>query len=451
MESNMSLNHATHAVRGTLVYFRDDPFKVGTAAALVHHSDGLLVLQNDRILACGDAAELIAQLAPGVPIENYRDSLILPGFIDAHLHYVQAQIIGSWGCQLLDWLQRYSFVAEQRFSDSLHAARIAAHFCDELLRNGTTTAASFCAVYPQSVDALFEAATQRGMRMIAGKVMMDRNAPAALCDTAQSSYDESEALLRKWHKRGRMAYAITPRYAGSSTPAQLELAGALWREYPDAHVQSHIAENLEEVAWMRKLYPERRDYADIYDHYGLLGPRAMYAHGIHLSARELQRFSETGAAIAHCPSSNLFLGSGLFQLQANKRSEPTLAIALGSDIGAGTSCSMLHTMRDAYHVAQLNGQPVDAAQTYYLATLGAARALHLEKQIGSLRPGLEADFIVLDPRATPALALRMEICRDIEEVLFALMIQGDDRAVRATYIAGKRWRDPRSIEPTASE
>jgi guanine deaminase len=401
--------------------------------------DGVLTMGDGRILACGPAEAILPTLPPGVVPVHYERALILPGFIDAHTHYVQAQIIGSCGTQLLDWLERYTFVAEQAFAQIPHSVEIARRFCDELLRHGTTTAMIFCAVYPQSAEALFQEAERRNMRLVAGKVLMDRHAPKLLTDTAQQGYDESRALLEKWHGRGRCLYAITPRYAGSSSAAQLELAGALWREHPGAYMHSHLAENVAEVEWVRRLFPDARDYVDVYERFGMLGPRAVFAHGIHLSERELQRLAETRTTVAHCPTANLFLGSGLFGLHvARQRGVP---VALGTDIGAGTSYSLLRAMGDAYNVAQLNRHTLTAPQAYYLATLGAARALQLDDRIGSLEPGHEADVVVLDAGATPALRLRTQRTESIEELLFTLMIMGDDRAVRATYVAGRLAHD----------
>jgi len=427
------------ALRGTLVWFRDDPSLTDAASAMCVETDGVVAMAEGRIVACGPATEVLPTLPPGVRPAHYPDTLILPGFIDAHTHYVQAEMIGSCGAQLLDWLTRYTFKAEQAFADPAHCADIAERFCDELLRHGTTTALTFCAVYPQSVEALFAESARRNMRLVAGKVLMDRHAPGDLTDTAQEGYDDSKALLERWHGRGRSLYAITPRYAGSSSSAQLELAGTLWREHPDAYLHSHLAESCAEVTWVGKLFPEARDYVDVYERYGLLGRRALYAHGIYLNDRELQRLAETETALVHCPTSNLFLGSGLFRLHATR--QHGVPVALGTDIGAGTSYSLLQTMGAAYKIAQLHGQTFGAAHAYYTATLGAARALALDDRLGKLEPGYEADLVVLDPAATPALELRTARAECVEDRLFALMIMGDDRAVRATYIAGALAHD----------
>ena len=433
----MSEQHAVVALRGPLVYFVDDPFLTDPAAAFVHEADGLVLCRGGLIEAVGPAATLLPMVPAGVLVTDYRHGLISAGFIDTHVHYVQSGIIGAYGGQLLDWLSQYAFAAEQAFADPAHAAAMAEHFCDELLRNGTTSAMVFCAVYPQSVDALFEAATRRNMRVIAGKVLMDRNAPAALRDTPQRGYDESKALIQRWHGRGRNLYAITPRFAPTCSPEQLELAGTLWREHPDAFVQTHVSESVREVEWVRQLFPARAGYLDVYDHYGLIGQRAMLAHGVHLTEAELTRCHDSGTALAHCPTSNLFLGSGVFRLAAAKDPRRPVHVGLGTDIGAGTSFSLLATLNEAYKVAQLDGQRLDPLRAFFLATLGGARALGLEDRIGTLRAGNEADVIVLDPNATPLLRARCERCRSIEELLFVLMTLGDDRTVMASYVAGK--------------
>ena len=436
MEAHSDNGNPT-ALRGTLVTCRDDPFLTDRAKAFSVETDGLVICRNGLIEAAGPAADLMASLPRGTPVTDYSGCLIAPGFIDTHVHYVQTGIVASYGTQLLDWLDRYAFPAELAFADPAHAAAMARVFCDELLRNGTTTALVFCAVYPQSVDALFAEAEQRGMRIIAGKVLMDRNAAKKLRDSAEQGYDESKALIARWHGRGRCLYAITPRFAGTSTPAQLDAAGSLWREHPDVFVQTHIAENRREIEWTAELFPERKNYLDIYDHHGLVGRRAVLAHGVHLSEEEMCRCHESGTAIAHCPTSNLFLGSGLFNIAAMKAARRPVQVGLGTDIGGGTSFSLLATMGAAYEVAQLNGRALGAVEAFYLATLGGARALALDDKIGSIAAGREADLVVLDPTATPLLTLRHARSQSVEDVLFALMMLGDDRAVRATYVAGK--------------
>jgi len=426
----------TTVLRGTVVTCHDDPFLTDPAKALRVETDGLVICRNGMIEAVGPAAALLSSVPAGVPIATYPGCLIAPGFIDTHVHYVQTGMIASYGAQLLDWLERYAFPAELEFADAAHAATMAKTFCDELLRNGTTTALVFCAVYPQSVDALFAEAETRGMRLVAGKVLMDRNAPQALRDTPQQGYDDSKALIGRWHKRGRGLYAITPRFAGTSTPEQLDAAGALWREHPDVLVHTHIAENKREVAWTAALFPTAKNYLDVYDRHGLIGRRAVLAHGIHLGEDELCRCHESGTALAHCPTSNLFLGSGLFRVGNVKDPKRPVHVGLGTDIGGGTSFSLLATMGAAYEIAQLGGRSLSAVEAFYLATLGGARALALDDRIGAVRPGREADLTVLDPNATPLLTLRNARASSVEDILFALMMLGDDRAVRAVYVAG---------------
>ncbi|MGW6820733.1 guanine deaminase [Streptomyces sp. NPDC055005] len=429
------------AVRGPMVWFRGDPFLTAREDAFVHESDGLLICTDGVITAAGDYTALRDRLPDGLEPVHYPDHVITAGFIDTHIHYVQTGIIAAFGSQLIDWLNHYTFVEEQRFSDPDYARTVASSFCDELLRNGTTTALTFCAVYPESVDALFTEASRRNMRMAAGKVLMDRNAPDALLDTPRSGYDDSKALLERWHGKGRNLYAITPRFAPTSTPAQLEAAGALRREHPEALMHTHVSENTGEISWVRSLFPERAGYLDVYDHYGLLGRGTVLAHGVHLTGRERDRCSETGTAISHCPTSNLFLGSGLFHVHDAKDSKRPMHVGLGTDIGAGTSFSLLATMNEAYKVAELCNYPLDSVKAFYLATLGSAQAMGIEDRVGSLEPGHEADFVVLDPRATPLLARRTSRVSDIEELLFVLAVMGDDRTVRATYVAGALAHD----------
>jgi guanine deaminase len=428
------------ALRGQLVSFCDDPFVVGSKRALVHEPDGIVLCRDGVIEAVGPAAEMLPRVPAGVEVAHYPGCVISAGFIDTHVHYTQTGIIGGYGAELIDWLNTYAFPAEAEFRDKAHADRMAQAFCDELERNGTTTALVFCAVFPASVDALFEEAARRNLRVIAGKVLMDRNAPAALLDTPQSAYDESKALIAKWHGRGRALYAITPRFAPTSSPEQLELAGALWREHPGVFVHSHISENTAEVAWVRELYPDRRDYLDVYEHFQLTGRRAVYAHGVHLNDRELEHCHHSGTALAHCPTSNFFLGSGLFNLARAKNPARPVHVGLGTDVGGGTSLSLLTTLNETYKAAQLTGSTArcqfDGVHGFYLATRGAARALDLDDTIGSLQPGREADMVVLDPAATPLLKLRSERCDSIEELLFVLMTLGDDRAVTAAWVAG---------------
>jgi guanine deaminase len=399
-------------------------------------SDALIWIEGGRIRDFGPAARLVTQLPPGVRVLQYRDSLILPGFVDCHVHYPQLQMIGACGEQLVDWLEKYAFPTEQAFESRGHSQAAAEVFLRECLRAGTTTAAVFCTVHPESVDAFFEASEALNMRNIAGKLLMDRNAPETLLDTPQRGYDESKKLLEKWQKKGRNLYGITPRFAPTSTSEQLEMAGVLWREFPGSYLQSHVCESRGEVEWVAELHPERRGYLDVYDHHGLLGPRSMYGHGVHLSEAELQRCHDAGAAIAHCPSSNFFLGSGSFDLAWAKETARPLRVGLGTDVGAGTSLSLLHTLNEAYKAAQLSGHSLGAGHAFYLATRGGAETLYLEDRVGSIAPGMEADLVVLDLRSTPLIEYRMGYAEGIMETLFVQMMLGDDRATRATYVAG---------------
>lgn len=427
-------------IRGPLLCLRGDPFVVGTDAVW-QEADGLLLCRNGVIEAVGAWRELRDCIPAGVPVVHYPDALIVPGFIDCHVHYVQTGIIGAFGEELLEWLQRHVFPAECRFADKGYATEVAELFCAQLLRNGTTSALVFAATFPASVDALFEVAERRGMRIIAGKVLMDRNAPEALLDTVQQGYDDSAALIGRWHGRGRLGYAITPRFALSSTPAQLEAAGALWKAYPDAWVHTHLSENKNEVQAVAECFPERASYLDVYDHYGLTGRRAVFAHGVHLHEAEFDRCHATGSAIAHCPTSNLFLGSGLFPLHEALDPRRPVHVGLGTDIGAGTSFSLLATAGEAYKVARLRGRGLTAWEALYLTTLGAARALDIDDRVGSFQVGREADFTVLDPAATPLTSFRSARVDSLEEQLSVLMTLGDDRHVRATWIAGQLAHD----------
>ena len=430
---------ARKAVRGRLLTFIDDPAELGAAASHRYLPDGVVVIESGRIVAVGAAQALLPTLAPGTPVDHYPDQLVLPGLIDTHIHYPQTQVIGSYGAQLLEWLQKYTFVEEQKFAEPAHAERVAGFFLNELLRNGTTTAVVYCSVHASSAEAFFAESHRRNTRMIAGKVMMDRGAPQGLLDTPETGYRDSKTLLDRWHGKGRQLYAITPRFALTSTEAQLEAAGALVREHPDAYLQTHLAENLNEIATARRLYPEASSYTDIYDRYGLLGPRSLFGHCIHLDQAELERLSATRSVAVFCPTSNLFIGSGLFDLALLRDPARPVRVGLATDVGGGTSYSMLRTAAEAYKVLQLRRQNLPALDAFYLMTLGNARGLGLDDRIGALAPGYEADLVVLDACATPAMAHRMEtIAGDLGEELFVLMTMGDDRSVRATYVAGER-------------
>ncbi len=398
--------------------------------------DGLLISQAGKIQWFGTWEEGQQQLPQDLDVQHYPDQLIVPGFIDTHIHFPQTEMVGAYGEQLLEWLNTYTFPTELQFEDKAYADQIAHFFVNELLKNGTTTALVFCTVHPQSVDALFEAAVRHNMRLIAGKVMMDRHAPDGLCDTAETSYSESKALIEKWHGKGRNLYAITPRFAPTSTPEQLEKAGQLKAEYPDVYVHTHLSENKNEIAWVKDLFPAQKGYLDVYHHYGLTGSRSVFAHCVHLEDAEWDCMHATDSAIAFCPTSNLFLGSGLFPLQ--KTWDKQVKVGLGTDIGAGTSFNQLQTVSEAYKVQQLQGNKLSAFESLYHATLGGAKALHLDDKLGNFQVGKEADFVVLNLNATELQTLRQQRAKNIEDALFALFTLGDDRNIQATYIFGQK-------------
>lgn len=429
------------ALRGPAVTLVDDPFAQASRACLQYHEDALVLIEDGTIRAFGPYAELRDTVPDGITPEHFPGHLLAPGFIDTHVHYPQLQMIGAFGAQLLEWLDTYTFPAEMSFADAAHAERVAKLFLRELLRAGTTTAMVYCTVHPHSVDAFFAESERFNTRMIAGKVLMDRNAPAPLLDTAQRGHDESLALIERWHGRGRQLYCVTPRFAPTSTDAQLEAAGALLKSRDGLFLQTHLCENPGEVEWVRELFPARSSYLDVYAHAGLVRPRSMFGHAVHMHEHDFCTCHQTGAGLAHCPTSNLFLGSGLFKLFEATDPRRPVKVGLGTDVGAGTSLSQLQTLNEAYKVAALAGHKLDAVQGFYLATLGSARALGLDDRLGRLAPGHEADICVLDPRATPLMAFRAGYCASIEELLFMLMTLGDDRAVRATYVAGQRVYD----------
>ncbi|QEN91260.1 guanine deaminase [Labrys sp. KNU-23] len=430
------MSRADTALRGRLLWFVERPEEHGESAVR-YIEDGLLVLAGGKILAAGETSVLQPQLPAAAVIHDHSGRLITPGFIDPHIHLPQTQVVASWAAQLLDWLNTYTFVEEQKYGDPAHAARGAAFFFDELLSNGTTTAVAFCSVHSASAEAFFAESERRNTRMAAGKVMMDRYAPDALTDTAQSGYDDSKALIGRWHGRGRQLYAIAPRFAITSTPEQLEAAATLSREHPDCLVETHISENLEEVATAKRLYPECEDYTAIYEKYGLLGRKSLMGHSIHLSESERQRYADADAVAVFCPTSNLFLGSGLFDWKAMREPRRPVRIGVATDIGGGTSYSMLQTMNEAYKVLQLQGQRLDSLALFHAMTRGNAIAIGLEDLIGSFEPGHECDAVVLDAKATPAMAHRMETVTTLAEELFVLITLGDDRAVEETYVMGE--------------
>ena len=413
------------------------PRDIDDTSSYSYEEDGAVLTTDGVIIASGDYAS-VKQQAPAEAIAiDHRPHLIMPGFIDTHLHFPQMQVIGSYAAALLEWLNTYTFVEEQKFVDPVHAARIATAFFDELVRHGTTSAVAYCSVHKSSAEAFFTESHRRNFRMIAGKVMMDRNAPPALLDTPQSGYDDTKAIIEEWHGKGRQMVAITPRFAITSSPEQLEMAGALMREFPDLHMQTHLSENHAEIAFTKELYPQHHDYVAVYDHYGLLGPKSLFGHSIHLSDREADAMSASGSVAVFCPTSNLFLGSGLFDLKTLDERDDPVRIAIATDIGGGSSYSMLRTLDEGYKILQLQGQRMTPLESFYRITLGNARALSLEDRIGTIEPGREADMVVLNAGATPAMALRMETVTKLSEELFLLQTMGDDRAIVETYVAGE--------------
>jgi guanine deaminase len=418
---------------GQTVQFTHDPFFGNPEDAAQINTRGGVLIEDGCIVAVGNGDDL-RRTHPQARVTDHRDGLITAGFVDAHMHYPQTAMIASWGKRLIDWLNTYTFPEEMRFADRAYADDIAGRTLDLALAHGTTTQASFCTIHPTSVDAFFEAATARGMAVVGGKTCMDRNAPDGLRDTAQTAYDDSKALLEKWHGRGRITYAITPRFSPTSAPDQLAALGALWTEHPDALMQTHLSEQLDEIAWVRDLFPDARDYLDTYETFGLLGDRGLYGHAIHLEPRELDRLAEVGAAVVHCPTSNTFIGSGLFDLPGIKARG--IRTGLATDTGGGSSFSMLRTMAAAYEIAQLRGTALHPAQLMWLATEGSAQALLMGGEIGSLNIGAAADIAVLDLASTPAISQRSARADTVWEALFPTIMMGDDRAIKAVYVAG---------------
>lgn len=426
------------AHRGSILHFLSDPDSTKDKC-YEYFLDGLMIVEDGVIQSLCDASQGMKNLDSNMQLIEHKDSLIMPGFVDTHIHFPQMEVIAAFGEQLLEWLNKYTFPTERKFEDKIYARAMAEQFLNELLRVGTTTALVFGTVHKQSVEAFFEACEVRNLRMIAGKVMMDRNAPDYLTDCPQSAYDDSKDLIEKWHNKGRLSYAVTPRFAPTSSREQLQLAGQLISEYPDIYMQTHLSENLDEVAWVKSLFPESENYLDIYDRAGLLGRRSVFAHCIHLNDDEWQRMADTQSRIAFCPTSNLFLGSGLFNL--NRAVKENIHVGLATDVGGGTSFSILQTLNEAYKVLQMQGDTLSILKMFYLATLGGAETLDLNDKIGNFETGKEADFIILDKTCTPLIKMRLESSDDLLEQLFVLGILGDDRAVKQTWSAGQKVHD----------
>lgn len=431
VSENIKLTHR-QAYRASLLHFAKQ--SISPKDQYEYFADGLLVTRNGKIEFIGDYKNHINQY-DDIETVDLSGKLIVPGFIDSHLHFPQTEMLASFGEQLLDWLTDYTFPVEAKFEDPEYAAQIAKVFLRQLHRHGTTTGMVYSSVHKQAADALFEQALKHNMLFIAGKVCMDRHCPAELQDTSLSAQRDSATLIDKWHNNGRLKYAITPRFAPTSSDAQLAALGELAQQYPDVYIQTHLSENHNEIAWVKELFPKRKNYLDVYDHYGLVRKGAVFGHGIHLEQAEWDRLNETQASIAFCPTSNLFLGSGLFDLaKAEKQNVPVM---LATDVGGGTSFSMLKTLGEAYKICQLKGNQMDPMHGLYLMTQGAAIGLGLEEQIGNLNPNTDADFVVLNPDFDELSALRFTHHRTPQDIIFALSMLADDRAISATYIAGK--------------
>ncbi len=422
----------THILSGQVLRFVGDPFKAPPEDT-VRVEPSAILIKDKKIADIAPTEDLIAQ-HPEATHHAHPNKLICPGFVDAHAHYPQTGIIASWGKRLIDWLNRYTFPEEMRFCDPDFAAATAHRYLDLLLDHGTTTVSSYCTIHPTSVDALFEAASQRDMAVTAGKTCMDRNAPDGLQDTPQTAYDDSKLLLERWHKKGRAHYAITPRFSPTSSPEQLAALGALWSEFPDCVMQTHLSEQLDEIDWVRSLYPNARDYLDTYEQHGLLGERGLYGHAIHLEAREISRLQDVGAGLVHCPTSNTFIGSGLFNMALASQ----IPVGLATDTGGGSSFSMLRTMAATYEIAQLRHNTLHPAQLLWLATFGSAQVLHRSDDIGSLDVGKSADIAILDLASTPAIAQRSNRANSVWEQVFPTLMMGDDRAIADVWVNGTR-------------
>jgi guanine deaminase len=426
----------TQAIRGSffdITAVVDMPTQLPEQARYIE--DGLLLLNGGEIVSLQPWEEGRLQLADDVPVLDYRGKLIVPGFVDTHIHYPQTEMIGAYGEQLLEWLQQYTFPVESQYHCPQHAAKMSAFFLHQLLSNGTTTALVFGTVHPESVDALFTAADGLGMRLIAGKVMMDRNAPDYLTETPEQSYQQTRALIERWHNKGRLSYALTPRFAPTSSPELLSKVSQLKAEFPDTWMHTHLSENPQEIEWVKSLFPAHKNYLDVYDAYQLTGRRSVFAHCLHLEDEEWDCLHKTDSAVAFCPTSNLFLGSGLFDL--NTCWQKGVKMGVGTDVGAGTTFSMLQTLGEAYKVGQLQRYKLAACEAFYHATLGGAHALDLDSRIGNFSPGKEADFVVLDPAVSALQQMRHANSKDIWEKLFVLMTLGDDRNIAATWVNGQ--------------
>ena len=427
----------TRIVKGALLTFGP------TADDYLHEPQGAVVVGDDGRILWRGAHRALPEAYRSSPVDDFGKCLIMPGFVDAHIHFPQYRMLAAPGKDLLDWLSRFTFPEEARYGDRTYAAAAAEKFLDRLVTHGTTSAMVFSSVHRECADALFEAAGKRRMAVITGKTMMDRDVPAEVRDTPEEGAIESEALYRKWHGKDRLRYAVTPRFAVTSSEAQLQVARDLMTALPDALMQTHLSESPGELARIRQLYPNDEDYTAVYDRFGLLSERSLFAHGIHLSDRECRRLSETGSIVTHCPTSNMFLGSGLMSMAHLGEAARPVHVALGTDVGGGTSYSMLATLGAAYKVQMLAGYRPTAFELFHLATRRNAGLLRLDGELGAIDPGKWADIVVIDPVATDVLASRQELSQSLEDMLFALAILGDDRAIRATYVAGRKVHERR--------
>lgn len=416
------------------------------AANARYLEDGLLTLRDGKVVSL-ESWQIAEGRVDHTRVTDLRGKLIVPGFIDTHIHYPQTEMIGAFGEQLLEWLNQYTFPVESQYHCPDHAAKMSAFFLHQLLSNGTTTALVFGTVHKQSVDSLFSAAQQLDMRLIAGKVMMDRNAPEYLTETPEESYQHTRELIERWHQRGRLSYALTPRFAPTSSPELLDKVRELREEFPDVWMHTHLSENQQEIAWVKALFPERAGYLDVYHHHQLTGKRSVFAHCLHLEDTEWQCLHDTDSSIAFCPTSNLFLGSGLFNIK--RCWQQGVRMGIGTDVGAGTTFNLLQTLGEAYKVGQLQQYKLSACEAFYHATLGGAHALDLDDVIGNFNPGKEADFVVLDPAVSPLQKLRNANSKDIWERLFVMMTLGDDRNIAQTWVSGKPVWQRESEEQTA--
>lgn len=423
------------AYKASVFHMTDDPSIVGVDDAHEYFADGMLVVENGHVVKAGSCVDIEPSLPPGTEVVDHSGNLIVPGFIDTHIHFPQLDMIASFGEQLLDWLNKYTFPEEAKFADPAHAEECAEFFLSELLRNGTTTALVYGTVHKESVAALFESAHKRNMRIVAGKALMDRNVPESVRDTAESGDKDSRDLIADWHGKGRLGYAVTPRFAPACSDEQMTRAGKILEDHPDVLMHTHLSENVSEIDWVQGLYPNSKGYLDVYEQFGLLTDRSVFAHCVHLEGEEFQRVAEADAAISFCATSNLFLGSGLFHLKEAEKYGVT--VGMGTDVGAGTSFSMLQTMNEAYKVCHLKGDKLSPYKSFYLATLGGAKALNMADKVGSFNEGNEADFLVLDFSGTSLLERRLKNCKNLDETLFVLSMLGDDRTISHTYIAGE--------------